>query len=309
MKILRLIIGVACFAGTANVASAATLEVGEGKTYTSLAAVAAKASDGDTVRIADGEYFDCGIFRQSNLIIEGTSAEHTVLTDKACGGKALLVIGGTNVTVRNITLTRARVPDDNGAGIRAEGGDLLVDHVRFINNQNGILSNDGNNTHIVVRDSYFEKNGICEQYCAHGIYAGHIALLRVEHSVFRNTRQGHHIKSRAARTEVVNSDIADGPDGTASYTIDVSNGGGVLVSGNTLEKGPKSENHGSFIIVGEEGITQRTPEIVVENNKVTLDGGYPSFLLNNGTATEAKLKGNKLTGSSLKPLKGDGEVE
>ena len=45
-----------------------------------------------------------------------------------------------NITIRNLTLQRARVPDKNGAGIRAEGKDLLVDGVKFINNQNGILA-------------------------------------------------------------------------------------------------------------------------------------------------------------------------
>ena len=41
-----------------------------------------------------------------------------VITDKACQGKALFVTVGEGITVRNLTLTRARVPDGNGAGIR-----------------------------------------------------------------------------------------------------------------------------------------------------------------------------------------------
>ena len=44
------------------------------------------------------------------------------------------------ITIRNLTLTRARVADFNGAGIRAEGGDLTIEHVRFIDDQDGILA-------------------------------------------------------------------------------------------------------------------------------------------------------------------------
>ena len=57
-------------------------------------------------------------------------------------GKALLITNGNNITIRNLTLQRARVPDQNGAGIRAQGNNLTIDHVRFLNNQDGILAAD-----------------------------------------------------------------------------------------------------------------------------------------------------------------------
>ncbi len=289
-------------------AAAATLEVGPGQKYAAPSAAADAARDGDRILIAAGEYFDCAVWRANNLVIEGAGAETTVITDKTCGGKALFVIDGANTVVRNLTLTRARVPDGNGAGIRAEGGDLTVEHVRFVNNQNGILSAANPAMTIVVRDSEFLRNGTCEAACAHGIYIGPARLLRIERSRFLETKQGHHIKSRAARTEIVGCDIADGDKGTASYSIDIPNGGGVVVRDSKIEKGPKSENHTAAIMVGEEGVTQRTPEIVVENNSFQVDGGYPSFLVDNMTATEATLKGNKLAGTA-QALHGDGSAE
>ena len=45
-----------------------------------------------------------------------------------------------------------------------------------------------------------------------------------------------------------------------------------------------------------EGVTQPTREITVENNTFHVDGDYSSFLVDNMTATEAMLKGNKLSG-------------
>ena len=288
----------------------ATLQVGAGKPYPAPSAAAAAARDGDRIVIAAGEYVDCAFWKANDLTIEGASPEGTVITDTSCGGKGLFVISGNRVTVRNLTLTRARVPAGNGEGIRAEGGDLTIEHVRFIGNQNGILSAPNPAAKIIVRDSEFLRNGTCENPsgCAHGIYAGGIGLLRVERSRFFETREGHHIKSRALRTEVIGCDIADGVDGTASYAIEVPNGGGVVVRGNRIQKGPKSENHTAGIMIGAEGVTQRTPEITVESNGFAVTGDYTAFLVVNMTATEAMLKGNTLSGGA-KALQGDGRVQ
>ena len=228
-----------------------------------------------------------------------------MITDKTCNGKGLFLIDGEDITVRNLTLTRARVPDGNGAGIRMEAANLTVEHVRFVNNQNGILTNADVKGSLIVRDSEFLSNGYCTGGCAHGVYAANLDLLRVERSRFFETRQAHHIKSRARRTEVIDSDLKDGPNGTSSYQIEIPNGGAVVVRGCTIEKGPKSENHTGAIVIGMEGVTQRTPEITVEGNRFRVDGGYPSFLVVNQTATEAALKDNQLAGSA-QPLRGDG---
>jgi hypothetical protein len=290
-------------------ASAATLEVGTGKAYSQPSAAIGAASAGDTVEIWPGQYFDCASVGTRNLTIEGHGdPASVVLTDKACAGKALLVIDAPNVTVRNLTLTRARVPDGNGAGIRMEGGNLTVDGVRFINNQNGILTDADPAASLIVKNSDFERNGGCRDACAHGLYAGTIKLVRVQNTRFFATKQAHHIKSRAARTEVIDCNIQDGPDGTASYLIEAPNGGSLVVRGTTLEKGPQAQNHSAAIIIGDEGVTQPTPEILIENNTFTNDmAGHRTAFVSNDTATEAELRGNHLHGA-VDALAGDGSV-
>ena len=287
-------------------AGARTLEVGPGKQFAQPSQAAAAAQDGDRVVIAPGRYFDCAVWRKNDLTVEGVSAQDTVITDRTCQGKALFVILGSNVIVRNLTLTRARVPDGNGAGIRAEGRNLTVERVRFIDNQEGILAADQPQGTIIVRDSEFVRNGTCEKACAHGIYVNRLALLRIERSTFRETRQGHHVKSRAFRTELVGCDIGDGPDGTASYLVDVPNGGAVIIQSNRLEKGPKSENHSAAISIGAEGVDRPTPEIRVEGNQFIADGAYATVFVVNLTATPAMLRGNHLRGR-VSPLRGDGQ--
>ena len=293
----------------AGSAMAKTVQIGPEKPLKTLAEGLGELADGDRLLIDEGEYFDCGTVRSNDVIIEGAGKDgSTIITDKTCGGKALLITAGDNITVRNLTLTRARVPDGNGAGIRSEGTNLKVDHVKFINNENGILAGVNKASTISVMNSEFSRNGACGAACSHGIYAGGIKLLHVENSTFSETKQGHHIKSRAARTEVIGCTIGDGPNGTASYSIEIPNGGGVLVKNNTIEKGPKSENHTGAIVIGMEGVTQATREIIVEDNTFRNTGGYPTFLVVNQTATEAMLKGNKLSGKA-EPLRGDGVVK
>lgn len=286
---------------------AAVLKIGPHETYKVPSAAAEVAKNGDHIEIEPGEYFDCAVWRANDLVIEGT-APGVVIRDKTCWGKGLFVVTGNNTTIRNLTLTRARVPDMNGAGIRLDSGSLIVDGVKFINNQNGILGAGSPGVTIVIRNSEFDGNGFCGDACAHGIYIGQADSLRVENSRFTNTRQGHSIKSRALRTEVIGCDISDGPEGTSSYLIDAPNGGALIVRENKLEKGPKAENHTAAIAIGEEGVTHPTPEITVANNTFRNDGDYGTALVWNVTATPARLTGNKLSGSVI-PLKGDGDTK
>lgn len=292
----------------ANTSFARTLEVGPAEPYKLPSLAAAEAKDGDRIVIDSGEYFDCAVWHANGLTIEGADPKAgAVITDKTCMGKALFVIAGNNTVVRNLTLARARVPDMNGAGIRLEGRNLLVEHVKFLDNENGIMGG-GPGSVVVVRDSEFVRNGSCAGACAHGIYAGDVDLLHVEKSRFFETRHAHHIKSRALRTEVIGCSIADGSAGTASFLIEAPNGGSVIIRNNTLEKGPLSENHEAAVAIGTEGVTHPIKEILVENNEFRNDGDFRTVFVRNLTATPALLLGNRLSGR-VTPLQGDGSSQ
>jgi hypothetical protein len=287
-------------------AGAATLQVGPDQQYKKPSEAIAAAKSGDTINIAPGQYYDCAVVPQSDLTIEGTGPG-AVMTDLTCMGKALLITNGNNITIRNLTLQRARVPDHNGAGIRAQGGNLTIENVRFLNNEDGILSTNNPAATIRITGSDFEHNGECESGCAHGVYIGMIKLLHVDHTRFFATQIGHSVKSGAATTEVMDCDISDGPDGTSSYLIDAPFGGSLIVQGNHLEKGPKSENHAYAITIGEGGVRQATDKILVQNNTFTNDNEHPTTFVHNLTATAAELVGNTIKGE-VRPLEGDGSV-
>lgn len=287
-------------------AEARVLDMGPGRPL-SLPSAAAAAQPGDVIRIAPGTYEDCAVLRADRVVIEGEDFARVTISNRICNGKGIFVITGNDVTVRGITLAGARSADGNGAGIRAEGVNLTVERVRFLSNENGILHAGVRRGALIVRDSVFIGNGSCKQDCAHGIYAGPLELLRVERSRFLATREGHHVKSRAYRTEVLDCDIEDGPEGTASYLIDVPNGGAVLLRGNRLSKGPRSGNRSTAISIGAEGVDRPTPEIRIESNVFTLDGSYRTVVVTNFTATPALLRGNSLP-PTVRPLRGDGRI-
>jgi hypothetical protein len=276
---------------TISTATAKLLSVGPDQVLKMPCVAASIAAAGDTITIAPGEYFDCAVWSADKLTIEGAD-DAVVITDKVCQGKALFVITGNDVTIRNLTFMRARVPDGNGAGIRAEGRNLRVEHSRFVNNESGILASDTADSAITIVDSDFTDNGRCQASCGHAIYVGRIAYLRVERSKFTGTKAGHHIKTRALRTELSDDDIIDGPNGTSSYLVDLPNGGSLVMVGNRLEKGAKSSTPGVAIITGEEGLTLPVEELRIIDNIFTNDTGRSTIFLKNWTGSEPIMTGN-----------------
>src|SRR6185503_10180279 len=111
-----------------DTASGRVLEVGPGRTYATPSAAAAAAQAGDVVRIAAGDYHgDVATWRAANLRICGMGGRARLFADgKNAQGKAIWVIAAADVVVDSIEFHGVTVPDQNGAGIRAEGGNLTV---------------------------------------------------------------------------------------------------------------------------------------------------------------------------------------
>jgi len=117
------------------------LSVGPGQPFALPSEAAAAAQDGDTIEISAGTYRDVAIWRASRLTIRGVGGRPRIdAGGGGAAGKATWVIAGRRVVVENVELTGSRVPDKNGAGIRAEGGDLTLREVLIHGNEIGILS-------------------------------------------------------------------------------------------------------------------------------------------------------------------------
>jgi hypothetical protein len=290
-------------------ASRHTLLVGPTRALHTPSAAAAVAKDGDRIAIDPGTYDDCAVWRQNRLLIEGVRGQPRI-QGKVCQDQALWLIRGTRIVVANVAFADAHSTANNGAGIKFTGRDLTVRNGVFIHNENGILVGPNPNSHVRIVASQFRLNGKCEPVCAHGIYASHIALLNVTGSKFERQRVGHHIKSRALATELIGNRIEDGLDGTASFSVDLPNGGTAMIRGNYFQKGPKSQNRMTFISIGEEGAINPSRGIaIVQNSFLCNEPNLDSFVWNRTKRPAVLLKANSFAGSTAPRLKGPGRVE
>jgi hypothetical protein len=246
------------YALAAGGATAATLGVGPGKAYKTIAAAVAAAHDGDTIDVVAGKYVNdfAEINKKITLQASGGFA-HMEATGLLPNHKAILITD-TDITIRNFWFSGARVSEadgGNGAGIRYQGGNLSLYECYFTNSQNGIMGvGDGKGTVTVERSEFYDngaKVGPSAGY-THNLYLGGLAKLEIADSYFHGANVGHELKSRAAVTTIRNSRVVDGRTGTASYSIDLPNGGTATIVDTQIEQGPKSGNP-IMVSFGEEG--------------------------------------------------------
>ncbi|MSP82181.1 MAG: hypothetical protein EXQ94_04400 [Alphaproteobacteria bacterium] len=227
-------------------AVARLITVGPAGEYGTIREAADAAKDGDVVEIAAGTYTgDVATWTANDLTIRGVGGRPVLdAAGQSVGGKAIWVITGNNVLVDNIAFINATVSDQNGAGIRYEGGLLTVRNSVFKDNEEGILTNNVASMVLIVESSVFQDNGVAGDGGGkvHGIYAGNIGEVVVRGSLFIGTKIGHHLKSRALKTTALCNRFEDGPEGTASFAIDLPDGGDALIMGNVFHQGMLADN-------------------------------------------------------------------
>lgn len=271
------------------VAEANTLQVGPGRQYATPCAAIAVAAVGDEIDIAtSGNYTgDVCQWSTDGLTLIGVGGGRAVINagGKNSQGKAIWVISGNNTTVQNIEFTGAAVPDMNGAGIRAEGSNLTIRNCYFHDNQEGILTDGGNST-ILIEFSEFYHNGAGDGF-SHNLYIGNITKFIFRYNYSHGTVIGHLLKSRAAENDIYYNRLTDEATGTASYEIDLPNGGLSYVVGNLIEKGPQGQNN-ALVSYQEEGAASGNPdhELFVVNNTMVSDyGSQATFVVVDSSVT------------------------
>lgn len=272
-----------------------TLTVGASQQYKTIAAAVAASQDGDVVQVQAGTYANDFATINTKITLEGVSGMvHLVATEPPTDGKAIITTN-TDVTIKNFEFSGAAVADGNGAGIRYQTGDLVIENSYFHDNQDGLLTASSSDGTITIRNSEFSHNGTGDGY-THNLYVGQIAKLTVEGSYFHDAVVGHEIKSRAEETVITNSRIADGDGGTGSYAIDLPNGGVATITGNVIEQGAKSGSP-HIIHYGGEGTAYDESSLTISNNTVVNDLGSASArLLVNETSVTAEVSDNTVYG-------------
>ncbi len=273
---------------------ARVLRVGSRRALKAPSAAAAVVRDGDTVLIDAGTYpGDVATWRANGLTLRAVGGRVVLpARGRSAQGKAIWIVAGDRTRIEGITFTGARVPDRNGAGIRQEGAGLVVARSEFRGNENGILAGANRRSDIVIRDSRFIGGGAGDGY-SHNLYIGDVRSLTVTGSVFAAAARGHELKSRAARNTIQGNLITD-RDATASYSVDLPNGGAALIAGNVIIQGPRSENP-ALIAYGAEGLTHATRSLWVVNNTLVSRRTSGTFV-NVAHGIRAEVRNNLLVG-------------
>ncbi|MEO5656577.1 MAG: right-handed parallel beta-helix repeat-containing protein [Nitrospiria bacterium] len=283
--------------GVAAEKGARILHVGPGRALDRPSRAARVAKDGDTVEIDAGVYRgDAAVWRQNDLTIRGVGGSATLEAAGAqAEGKAIWVIKGRNTTIEHIDFSGARVPDRNGAGIRQEGAGLTVRHCRFERNENGILTGENPDSDITIEFSEFADNGSGDGR-THNLYIGAVRTFTLRGSYSHHARIGHNVKSRARTNYLLYNRIADEETGTASYAVDLPNGGASFVIGNVIQQGPRTENT-TILSYGAEGLGRGTNALYVINNTLFNDRpGGGRFLWVKGGAGPVQVVNNLFIG-------------
>jgi hypothetical protein len=262
--------------------------------------VTGAVQSGDVVEIDAGVYNGpASIWVTDNLTLRGVGGRaHLVAPANISNQKGIWVTQGDNMAVENVEFSDAAVPDLNGAGIRAEGRDLVICGSYFHDNQQGILGNAGNGN-VLIEYTEFARNGNCDDPggCAHNIYMGSTARFTLRHSYSHHARSGHTVKSRAHENYILYNRIMDETDGNSSYIIDLPNGGLSYIVGNLLQQGQNAENS-TMVTYGEEGLSNPNRTLYVVNNTFVNDrtqGG--TFIFIAGGSNTATVRNNLFVGN------------
>lgn len=247
------------------------ISVGPDRNIRSVAQAARIAKNGAIIEVDPGDYIaDVAIWLQKSLTIRGVGpGVRLIAAGASAEGKAIWVFRDGYFVVENVAFVGTKVRDRNGAGIRFEGGHLVVRNCIFHGNESGILTGGTPSARLEVENSEFGFNGSGDGQ-SHGIYAGTIASLRVTGSYFHHGNVGHHIKSRARETFVGYSRLTDEEGGRSSYEVDLPNGGDAILIGNIIQQGSAQQNS-VMVSMGTEGYRWPRNALVVVHNTLAND--------------------------------------
>ena len=293
--------------GLAACASAATLSVGPGMTYATPCRAFAAAASGDTVQIAAGTYTGdvCGIYAH-NLTIRGINGRPKIdAGGKNAMGKATWVVVGNNMTIENVEMVGAKVPDLNGAALRLEGTGFTLRQSFLHDNENGILSGANLNSDVLIENTEFGHNGYGTGQ-THNLYIGNVRTLTFRYNFSHDAIVGHNLKSRARVNYVLYnrfSSLAPGQTGSTlagqpSYEIDLPNAGESYVIGNVIEQ-PAANQNPNMLAYGEEGASNPSHYLYVVNNTfLNDDTARGNFVLVGSGVTKPILLQNNIFGGT-----------
>jgi hypothetical protein len=318
---------------TACAAAAGTtvLTVGGARGQYATISAAVAAADADTnladdyvISVAPGTYTNDSPRVTRPMTIQAAVPNSAVILNARAplANEKGIILTFASLTIDGLTLENANIANSlggNAAGIRDEdtqpNDSLTVRNSTFINNQMGILTDANIPLNTVLINNVFMNNGNTNPPVGgttHSVYlgSGNNSLVAIGNEIC-GTNVGHDIKSRAAVNMIQNNTLYDGaadPNqpschvGSASYALDLPNGGVAVVVYNTMNRGTASQTPYMFAY-GEEGLTYSTNSIAFIGNTMDNTGANVTGIYDNpSTPIPVIGNGNSFASSIATPV-------
>ena len=277
------------------------LTVGTGEEFSTIAAAVNAAQNGDVIEVDAGTYTNDFSTITANITMIGIGGMvNMVATEPPPNLKGIFTVDN-NVSIENFSFTGSAIDagdGGNGAGIRYEGGDMVLTNDSFQGNQDGLLAFPV----LGLPSNTITLNETCSTTMApapatHTMpISGAVDSLTVTNSVFENAQAGHELKSRALVNTITNNVFISGVGiGDGSYDIDLPNGGTDVLTNNTIVKGPNAQND-AMVHFGGEGIPYVGSSLTIQNNLFQATANPNAIGLLNQTSITADLADNVLDG-------------
>ena len=226
-------------------------------------------------------------------------------------GKAPFILGAFvpgssgRVVIEGLKVSGAKRGDVDGniAAFRMEGvdpkdprGDITIRDCEIFDCDDGFLGGSAGQT-LTMERVYLHDCGSGSGY-THNIYAGAFDQVTFTDVLSVNARVGHLLKCRSAKVTLRRVRLFDGPNGTASYCLDLPNGGVVDIDGLVTHKGAKASNIPVFCF-GEEGDAnggQHPDRVIKVRNWTALSDRADALLLWNAAGAATDISGTKIRG-------------
>jgi hypothetical protein len=239
-----------------------------------------KAHDGDTIELLPGEYRGGGlVIENRRLTIKGMGKRPQIKGDaKPASAQGLWLVRGGEVVLENLEFSGARSTNGEGAGVRMEGGHLVVRECVFHDDEHGLYAANDEAAELRIENSEFGLAPKVVGGLNHLLNVGRIARLSVQGSRFQQGFEGHLLKTRARENLITYNFIHDGIRGGASYEIDIASGGLATVIGNVIGQGSETQNP-VVVAYGSEGRAWDKNVLLLAHNTLVNYGWTPAWYL------------------------------
>jgi len=167
---------------TSGLATAATLEVGEGQTYTTIQSAIDAANNGDTILVHAGTYSENPRIKTNKISVIGIDKERTII-DAGQKSSGLRIDEVNNVVISGFTILNGGGGGKEDAGVTIyKGNDNTVSNMIIKNNSVGISIFQGSNNN-EISGNYIESSPRYGVY----IYASN------DNKIFNNNIQNNKI--------------------------------------------------------------------------------------------------------------------